>query len=226
MKELQKEYRHQEWALFDLERFKVSSGLLGTIDVDTIPLPTLLFQTGYLTLAEYDKRTSNYRLEFPNQEVKTALNQHLLIFLAHTDPTTSDYTAKELKFLFDTGDLEGAIACLKTLFSKVPYQLHIEREQFYHGLLQVACNASGIKAQSEYSLSHARIDLILDLPSKLYVVEVKFNESAEVALAQIEKRQSYEPFLKYGKTITLLGLSFKKEPLTFDITYVKKELGC
>lgn len=224
MKEFKKEYRHQEWALFDLERFKVSSGLLGTIDVDTIPLPTLLFQTGYLTLAEYDKRTSNYRLEFPNHEVKSALSQHLLTFLANTDPTTSDYTAKELKFLFDSGDVEGAIACLKMVFGKVPYQLHIAKEQFYHGLLQVACHAAGLKVQSEYSLSHARIDLVFDLPSKLYVVEVKFNESAEIALAQIEERKYYEPFLKCGKPIILLGLSFKKEPCSFDITYVRKDL--
>ena len=224
MKEFKKEYRHKEWALFDLERFKASRGLLGSVDVDTIPLPTLLFQTGYLTLAEYDTRTDNYRLEFPNHEVKTALNQHLLTFLAHTDSASSDYTSKELKFLFDSGDVEGAVACLKMLFSKVPYQLHIAREQFYHGLLQVACHASGLKVQSEYSLSHARIDLILDLPSKLYVVEVKFNESAEIALAQIEERRYYEPFLKCEKPIVLLGLSFKKEPCNFEITYVKKDL--
>lgn len=224
MKELKKEYRNKELALFDLERFKVSSGLLGSVDVDTIPLPTLLFQTGYLTIAKYDTRTSNYRLGFPNQEVKTALNQHLLTFLANTDATSSDYVGKELQFLFDTGDIEGAVACLKMLFSKVPYQLHIEREQFYHGLLQVACNASGLKVQSEYSTSHARIDLVLDLPSKLYIVEVKFNESAEIALAQIEERRYYEPFLKCGKPIVLLGLSFKKEPHNFEITYVKKDL--
>ncbi len=224
MKELKKEYRHKEWALFDLERFKVSAELLGSADVDGIPLPTLLFQTGYLTIARYDTRTTNYWLEFPNEEVKTALNQHLLTFLAHTDPASSDYARKELLFLFDSGDVEGAVACLKMLFSQVPYQLHIEREQFYHGLLQVACHASGLKVQSEYSTSHARIDLVLDLPSKLYVVEVKFNESAEAALAQIEERRYYEPFLNCGKPIVLIGLSFKKEPCNFEITYVKKDL--
>ncbi|MES2199953.1 MAG: AAA family ATPase [Chlamydiota bacterium] len=224
MKELKKEYRHKEWALFDLERFKVSSGLLGSVDVDAIPLPTLLFQTGYLTIAEHDMRTNNYRLEFPNQEVKTALNQHLLTFLAHTDSTSSDYAGKELRFLFDSGNVEGAVACLKMLFSQAPYQLHIEREQFYHGLLQVACHASGLKVQSEYSTSHARIDLMLDLPSRIYVVEVKFNESAEAALAQIEERRYYEPFLSLKKPIVLLGLSFKKEPCNFEISYVKKDL--
>ena len=110
------------------------------------------------------------------------------------------------------------------VFGKVSCQLHIAKEQFYHGLLQVTCHAAGLKVQSEYSLSHARIDLVFDLPSKLYVVEVKFNEPAEVALAQIEERKSYEPFLKCGKPVILLGLSFKKEPCNFDITYAKKEI--
>ena len=67
------------------------------------------------------------------------------------------------------------------LFSGVPYQLHIEKEHFYHGLLQIAFYASGVKAQSEYSTNHDRIDLVLHLPTRFYVIEVKFNESAEIA---------------------------------------------
>ena len=224
IKELQKKHRQDELALFDLENFKVSSGLLGTIDIDTIPLPTLLFQTGYLTLSEYDPEANNYKLAFPNQEVKTALNQHLLTLITTIDAPAANYFSSELKPLLDRGDIAGAVSCLKTLFSHVPYQLHIAKEQFYHSLLQVACYAAGLKVQSEYSTSHARIDLVLELPSKFYVIEVKFNESAEVALAQIEERRYYEPFLAFKKPITLLGLSFTKKPSDFTITYVTKEI--
>ena len=156
--------------------------------------------------------------------MRTALNRHLLPLTADIEPESSDFIAKELKLMLDKGDLNGSIDCLKMLFSRVPYQIHVEAEYFYHGLLQMAFYASGIKAQSEYSTSHARIDLVLDLPSLFYVIEIKFNESAEEALAQIEERKYYEPFLKCGKPITLLGLSFKKEPCSFEITYVKKDL--
>jgi Holliday junction resolvase-like predicted endonuclease len=82
----------------------------------------------------------------------------------------------------------------------------------------------GIKAQSEYSTSHGRIDLIFDLPKILYVVEIKFNESAETALAQIKTRRYYEPFLMQQKSIILLGLSFKREPSNFDVTYAIEKL--
>ncbi|MBS0627173.1 MAG: AAA family ATPase, partial [Verrucomicrobia bacterium] len=224
MKELQKKYRHEESSLFQLEHFKVSSGLLGTIEVDSIPLSTLLFQTGYLTLAKYDTTTQNYWLEFPNHEVKTALHQHLLTLVANADPESADYASKELKTLLNLGDLEKAISSLRILFSHVPYQLHIEKEYFYHGLLQMAFSSAGIKCQSEYSTSHARIDLILELQNKIYIIEVKFNESAEVALSQIEARRYYEPFLNSGKAITLLGLSFIKKPNDFQIYYTKKEI--
>ena len=224
IKQLQNKYRQKEWALFDLEHFKSSRSLLGTIDMDTIPLPTLLFQTGYLTLASYDKQANNYRLKFPNHEVKTALNQHLLPLLTNADSESVDYISTELKPLLNAGDVEGAISCFTTLFSQVPYQLHLPQEQFYHGLFQIACHAAGLKAQSEYSTSHARIDLILDLPNRLYVVEIKFNEPPEVALAQIEERRYYEPFLKGLKPITLLGLSFIKKPCDFQIPYIKKEI--
>jgi hypothetical protein len=73
-------------------------------------------------------------------------------------------------------------------------------------------------------MSHGRIDLVLDLPSVLYVIEIKLNDSADVALEQIENRRYYEPFIIRGKPITLLGLSFKREPKQFDLTYTMKRL--
>ncbi|MBH1989101.1 MAG: hypothetical protein I8H75_01750 [Myxococcaceae bacterium] len=41
----------------------------GTFDLDRIQLPTLLFQTGYLTIQDYDPRTKNFHLAYPNKEV-------------------------------------------------------------------------------------------------------------------------------------------------------------
>jgi hypothetical protein len=225
IKELQKRAQNQEEKLFDLENFKVSTGLLSSVDLDRIPISGLLFQTGYLTLSRYDPKSQNYWLDFPNHEVKAALNQHLLTLAAKISPESADYISKELSVLLDQENVQEAIACLKTLMSSVPYQLHIEKEQFYHGLLQIACHASGIQSHSEYSTSHGRIDLVLDLPSRCYVCEIKFNEEPELALKQIEDRKYYERFLSGKKPIILLGISFWKRPKDFQITYVQKNLS-
>jgi len=91
-------------------------------------------------------------------------------------------------------------------------------------LLQMVCDATGIKVQSEYSISHGRIDLKLEIPNLIYVIEIKFNKNAQEALQQIEDMKYYEPFVKEGKPIVLLGLSFHRSPKYFDITYKEKRL--
>ena len=58
-----------------------------------------------------------------------------------------------------------------------------------------------------------------------YDIEVKFNETAADALAQIEERRYYERFIKEDKHIMLLGLAFKRKPSIFDITYALKQLS-
>jgi len=90
--------------------------------------------------------------------------------------------------------------------------------------LQIICSVSGIKAQSEYSTSHGRIDLVLDVPNFIYVIEIKFNVSAQIALEQIEQRRYYELFLGEGKPIILLGIAFKRDVQHFDIEYAIKSL--
>jgi hypothetical protein len=109
-------------------------------------------------------------------------------------------------FFTSHSQVAEAILLLQCLFSTVPYQLHIDKEHFYHGLLQMALYAAGVTGTSEFSTSHGRIDLVIDLPSRRYICEVKFNTSAEIALAQIEERRYYEPSVLAGKPIFLLGL--------------------
>jgi hypothetical protein len=109
MKEFQKEYRHKEWSLFTLEDFKVSSELLGSIDIGLIPLPTLLFQTGYLTLAEYDPQTDDYWLKFPNHEVKTALK---LLNDCLTNSLNLEQISAISLFYIDFADLNNKISAI------------------------------------------------------------------------------------------------------------------
>lgn len=106
----------------------------------------------------------------------------------------------------------------------MPYQSHIKEEAFYHGLLQVLFGAAGLKAYSELPTSHGQIDLVLELPALLYVIEVKFNDTAENALKQIEDRKYYEGLRYQNRPIMLLGLAFKRKPKEFDITFASQEV--
>jgi hypothetical protein len=95
-------------------------------------------------------------------------------------------------------------------------------EKFYHALLQILFDAAGLRTLSEHSISHGRIDMIVEVPTCIYVIEVKLNQSAESALAQIEERKYYEAFLSYKKPIVLLGLAFQRTPKKFEVTAASK----
>lgn len=224
IEELKEEYRKEEFHIIDPEKFETTEESLGIFDVSATPLPALMFQTGYLTISAFDAEKNLYKLGYPNYEVRTTIQKHLLGIFTQLDFISAERMSLQLRSAFNSGNVDAAMLLIKQLFTNVPYQLHVKEEKFYHALLQVTCDASGIKSQSEYSISHGRIDLILDLPNILYVIEVKLNGSADIALEQIEQRRYYEAFLTKDKPIILLGLFFKKEPKNFLLTYKVKHL--
>ncbi|KKQ33045.1 MAG: AAA-ATPase-like protein [candidate division TM6 bacterium GW2011_GWF2_37_49] len=225
VEELKKEYRKEEYRIIDPEKFETTEESLGIFEVRATPLPSLMFQTGYLTIKNFDKGKKLYRLGYPNYEVKTALQTHLLGIFTQLDFISAERISLQLRAALIAGNIDEVITLIKQLFTNVPYQLHMKEEKFYHALLQVTFGAAGIKSQSEYSMSHGRIDLLLELPNVLYVIEIKLNSSVDVALDQVDQRHYYESLLVYGKPITLLGLSFKREPKNFDLTYKVKYIN-
>jgi hypothetical protein len=75
-----------------------------------------------------------------------------------------------------------------------------------------------------HSTSHSGIDLVLELPKVTYVIEIKFNKTAQNALNQITERRYYEKFMLANRSITLLGLLFNRAPHNFAIEYDMIEL--
>jgi len=215
----------KQHVMFDPEKFEITEGSLGTFDIGSTPLLALMFQAGYLTIKDYDPSRKLYILDYPNQEIKDSLQIYLFEVFARVDHNTATYVTTQFYNALASSDVERIATAIRQLFAHVPYQLHMSAEKFYHALFQMACTAAGIKAQSEYSTSHGRIDLVLDLPKLLYVIEIKFNESATVALEQIKERRYYERFLGQQKPIILLGLSFQREPSHFDVTYAIERLA-
>lgn len=168
------------------EAIEVSQDSLGVFDVGLTPLPALMFQTGYLTIIDYDKAQKSYRLGFPNHEVHQALQLYLLSIVTNLNTETTESTAFKLSSALNKKDIESAIQTIKLFFAHVPYQLHELKEKYYHALLQMMFTVAGIAAQSEFSTNYGRIDIVVELASIIYIIEVKLNKPATEALEQIE----------------------------------------
>jgi len=77
----------------------VQQNFFEAFEVDRIDAKTLMYQTGYLTLAQklskYQSKfstvpLSNYYLDFPNYEVRSSFNEHLLNYYGNV-PLGSSY---------------------------------------------------------------------------------------------------------------------------------------
>lgn len=208
----------------DLENLVASKDFLGTFDVDYIPPVSLMFQTGYLTVIDYNPRSQMFTLNYPNFEVRTTFQKYLLEIFTNIKSVKVDELSSKLYNAFEDQDIDKVIDVLYQLFAHIPYQIHIKKEKYYHSLFMMICIGAQIKVQSEYSTSLGSIDLILEFHNLIYVIEVKFDKSAELALKQIHSRKYYQQFLHTGKSIILLGLNFKREPSLFEITYLVEKL--
>ena len=230
LNELSKEKRQNEYQLFNLDQLEGTVDLLQTFEIENLLLPALLFQMGYLTIESYDLLSRNYRLKYPNLEVKASFQRHLVALITHKSTTHINPLIGKLYTFFAQENLENVVLVLTNIISGIPYPLHINDEKFYHSLLQTIFSAAGIDVQSERLTSIGRMDLILELPNILYIVELKLHKLPEKGLDQIETQKYYEPFLHKNKKIIALGLSFlrkktnkkKQENSDFTISYTSK----
>lgn len=222
IEELTKEYRKREYHIFDINNSKIPEDVLGSFDIDALSLAALLFQAGYVTICDYDQNSEQYTVCYPNKEVQKSLQQYILSVFVQLDIHAVKQLTSNLLNALRTRDIDAIRNILKQLLVQVPYQLHIPEEKFYHSLLQILFSTLGLRVHSEHSISHGRLDMVIELPALLYIIEFKINTSAQAALAQIEERKYYEAFLHYQKPIVLLGLAFKRSPKKFDISVASR----
>ncbi len=191
-----------------IDHVMVRESSFSTFDIETLPLTTVLYQTGYLTIEEYRDADQTYRLTFPNEEVRKSLTECLVedFLRAMHQPLSSALVT--LRKALNHQDVNTFCQALQSLFSGIAYQLHIRRELYYHSLFQMAGTLLGATIQSEVVTSTGRIDVLWQTKETIYIFELKLDESAKVAMAQIKEKRYAEPYLYAGKAIYLIGLSF------------------
>ncbi|MCX5922329.1 MAG: AAA family ATPase [Candidatus Dependentiae bacterium] len=203
---------------------KIGVSSLGTFNIESIPLVTLLFQTGYLTIKAFDVNSRKYRLGFPNKEVAISFEKHLMSIFTYHEETDVDNYIFNMRDALDGNDLETFFDYLKTLFANIPYHLHIKQEKYYHSLFQFMGNLLGLDVQSEVATDKGRIDVTIITKKYIHIFEFKFNASAKVALEQIEQKKYYEKYRNKNKKIIMVGVSFNRTDDDLELEYITKNV--
>lgn len=204
--------KHPESALPLREAVSDESQLSDISRLDEIDLVALMFQTGYLTISGYDTHQDYFSLDFPNEEVKQAFFSSLIKDFGGINPVEISRDAKELFKEFETLQLEAFFDRINHQLAKAPYQLLAEaKESVYHLLLYIILEKSGFDLLAEVATSVGRIDLVITLKDRICILELKLDQSPDVALAQIESKQYCSRYIHQKKEILALGVSFSSK---------------
>ena len=204
----------------ELENRMADMPLVSRFDVDDIGVEALLFQTGYLTIAEERREgfRTFYRLDYPNLEVRTSLNDRFLAYLGRTGREALE-DGRELRALLEANDFAGFADRLRSFLSAIPYQWHAtgdlaRYEAWYASLLHMCLSALGVDLRVEEASSHGRADMVVLTGGQVFVIEFKMAEGGgdaeaalDAALAQMRERGYADRWRNRGEPVHLLGVA-------------------
>lgn len=207
LNKLMKEYASAD-SLGGLETFKRN------------PVP-VLYQSGYLTIKDYDRRFKTYILGFPNKEVEMGFMQFL--FPNYTGMDNSDATFGIMSFVSDieSGNTDSFMKRLTTFFADTPYELARDLELHYQNVMFILFKLLGFYTHAEYHTSEGRIDMVVKTQDYIYVMEFKLDGTAEEAMQQIESKNYALPFECDGRKVVKIGVNFSYENRNVEKWIVK-----
>lgn len=180
-------------------------------DSITDPIP-VLYQSGYLTIKEYNSKLRMYRLGFPNEEVRQGFSESLYRYYAPTlmgELDTVVYKYREKVLLED--DIEAFLPYLQTFYDKFPYTIINNNERHYQAVMFTIFSMLGADVKVEEPTPDGRIDMVLKTDTAIYVFELKYNKSADVAIQQIKQKDYAKIYAGDGRKIVKVGLNFSED---------------
>ena len=199
-----------EVRLSDYDDCLVLRNTLETSDVTGGGPELFLYQSGYLTIKSVEGMA--YHLGFPNEEVRQALYDTVLLALTLRKTGATQSMQARLYVSMENGNIEDIEKIMKALVADVPYSNKklesMDMEERYRLILSTILNAIGFRVEVEHMLSTGRIDILCTTANHIYVMELKLknNGGIEAAARQIKERRYTEPFKTDKREVIALAI--------------------
>jgi len=208
---------------FDIKRLKemeVREESFGAYELENLAALPLLFQTGYLTIKEYDKTFMTYILGYPNFEVENSFQYALLN--SYSNMHVDGYLIDLIRALRND-DFETFFDTLRIFFANIPYDLHIKKEKYYQTVFYLIFSLIGLKVEAEVKTNKGRIDSVI-IDKDIYIFEFKFDGDKDQALNQIKDKKYFEKYHGERKKIYLFGVEFADRNIGKWVVECEKKL--
>ena len=190
----------------------------------TTALP-LLYQSGYITIKDYDRETESYILSIPNKEVRVGLIDGLIPAYTGLDGSlVQDGFALKFYRALRKDDMTAAMDEMKTFLAGIPYVEGFKKkladvaasEGFYEYTFWLIFNMMNVYARTQVKCHGGRIDFVVLMPETTYVFELKVNGTAQEAIDQINSKGYALPYQTEGRRVVKIGVQFNRETMTIE----------
>lgn len=216
-------FKKNKYPLMKLDRPMRSEDQLADITDNSRDIVPLLFQSGYLTIKQWDERRQQYILDFPNKEVYSGFWRSLVESFF---PATYLSEGLDLFSFYENlayGNVESFMLRLKSLIATTTSEHKHLREEHFQNVMAVIFRMLGINVQTEIHSSHGRCDMVVKCGNFIYIFEFKLDGSASEALAQIRDKGYIDPYLADSRTKILIGAVFSSETRNLSDWIIEKE---
>ncbi|MDE6786858.1 MAG: PD-(D/E)XK nuclease domain-containing protein, partial [Muribaculaceae bacterium] len=81
----------------------------------------------------------------------------------------------------------------------------------FHNIFYVLTTLIGLDAKAEAHTSNGRVDMLLETPNFIYIIELKYNSTPDDALRHIEEKGYARKFAVDPRQLFKIGVSFSSE---------------
>jgi hypothetical protein len=191
---------------------------------DRAKIIPLLYQTGYLTIKDYDLREDQYLLGMPNAEVRVGLLKNLLPLFSEVDSDDMESFAGRASRALRDGNIDRAMEILRSVLKSIPYGNDEQKiygniedtERYFHNLYHLFFRMLSDQVNSEVRNSTGATDVVITTPRYVYVVEIKIDAKVEVALNQIDEKGYAVPYMAGEQAVYKVGVIFSTKEKTLS----------
>jgi len=216
----------------DIENVLADAFMLDVCDAETLPMESLLYQGGYLTIKEIRPgdpdtgREESFVLAPPNLEVREALKRGYLSQVMGLKESPFNALVDKAKQQIASGDWKGYLCeSLFGLYASVPPDWQIKNESEAKRYFQLFASMTGANPQPEVATMLGYADAVIETPKEVCVFEFKYRKSAKAAIKQIRERSYADKWIGGARPVTLVGINFNPKKRNIDMPIIEKEYG-
>lgn len=210
--------KQDHYRLPDLDGAMVSGIELKSVDsVTANPLP-IIYQSGYLTIKDYDQRFDMYTLGFPNDEVEEGFTQFLLPYYTNIteDKARSPFFIANFIKDLEAGHPHDFMKRMEAFFADTDYKVIGDSELYFQNIFFLLTKLLGFYTTVEKDTTDGRIDMVIETKAFVYIIEFKMDKTAAEALQQINDKHYAASYAADPRQLYKIGVNFSTDRRCID----------